>query len=86
MDNSQILKDIRRLPAVAVAEKYGISLDDIRKLKGLPPRKKPSGVVLFRPTCRPNRKSFKQEMQSYVDKYNREHGTDFVPLFREVKK
>lgn len=87
MDQSEILKATRRLPIKVAMRKFNLTHDEARALRGLPPAKfgrKP--IEPKRPKqVRITKTKYQSEVQSYVDKYNRIHGTDYVPLFKRMK-
>jgi hypothetical protein len=82
MDNfERIKRDLRRLPVKVVMRKHGIDKNKARELLGLPPLLIPLGKNSPQVRARKDRASYEAELQAFVDRYNRKHGTDF-----EVKK
>jgi len=85
MDNPEILRDAKRLPIKTAMRKHNLTHNEARALRGLPPlmnqREKSE-----RRRGRVNLSMYQRELQTYVDRYNRQHGTDFVPLLKELSK
>lgn len=78
MDNSEILKDLRRLPVAAILKKHDITYRELREINGKPVSR--YRVPTTFPRRKPIKKASRKELEFYVERYNREHGTDWKPL------
>lgn len=80
MDEEQIFKDVEHLPMSKVVAKWGMPRAKIReiheRLKPFFPRR----PVRCKASSEWLRTRRLRELKEIVDRYNEEHGTDYVPM------